>query len=105
MTSTSEGTATTTPRKCNPSWTTAGWTGIFSARIDELIRGGFRMLEQCCYHHDEEFSHARWRGRMRACSGVGSANLSPAEVLQFDDVLAELLREKYSGPMVIEHRN
>jgi SAM-dependent methyltransferase len=88
----------------NPSWTMAGWSGIFSERIDELIRGGFEMVEQFCYHHDEEFSHARWRGRMRTCSGVGSGNLSPPEVQRFDEALAELLRSKYPDPMVVEYR-
>lgn len=88
----------------NPTWTMAGWTGIFSERIDELIRGGFEMVEQFCYHHDEKFSHARWRGRMRTCSGVGSGNLSPAEVQRFDRVLAEMLRERFPDPMVVEHR-
>jgi SAM-dependent methyltransferase len=88
----------------NPSWTMAGWTGIFSERIDELIRGGFRLVEQFCYHHDEEFSHARWRGRMRTCSGVGSGNLSPSEVLRFDETLSDLLRSKYPEPMVVEYR-
>ena len=88
----------------NPSWTMAGWTGIFSERIDELIRGGFKMVEQFCYHHDEQFSHARWRGRMRTCSGVGSGNLSPAEVQRFDAALGDLLRRKYPDPMVVEYR-
>jgi SAM-dependent methyltransferase len=90
--------------KFNPSWTMAGWSGIFSERIDELIRGGFRMVEQFCYHHDEEFSHARWRGRMRTCSGVGSGNLSASEVQRFDEALSDMLRDKYADPMVVEHR-
>jgi SAM-dependent methyltransferase len=57
----------------NPSWTMAGSTGIFPERIDEVIHGGFRLVEEFCYHHDEEFSHARWRGRMRTCNGVALA--------------------------------
>jgi SAM-dependent methyltransferase len=90
--------------KFNPSWNMAGWTGIFSERIDEVIRGGFRLEEQFCYHHDEEFSHTRWRGRMRTCSGVGSGNLSPTEVVQFDNALMDLLRSKYPDPMMVEYR-
>jgi SAM-dependent methyltransferase len=88
----------------NPSWTMAGWTGIFSERIDELMRGGFKLVEQFCYHNDEEFSHARWRGRMRTCSGVGSGTLSPSEVRRFDAALSGLLRAKYPDPMVVVHR-
>jgi SAM-dependent methyltransferase len=88
----------------NPSWTMAGSTGTFPGRIDELIHGGFRLVEEFCYDHDEEFSHARWLGRMRTCNGVGSGGLSPSEVPRFDDALGRLLRGKYPDPMVVEHR-
>jgi SAM-dependent methyltransferase len=88
----------------NPSWTMAGSTGIYPERIDEVIHGGFRLVEGFCYHHDEEFSHARWRGRMRTCNGVGSGGLSPSEVLRFDGALSDLLSKKYPDPMVVEHR-
>lgn len=88
----------------NPSWTMAGWTGIFPELIDEVIHGGYRLVEQFCYQHEEEFSHARWRGRMRTCNGVGSGGLSPSEVLRFDDALSRLLSRKYPDPMLVEHR-
>jgi ubiquinone/menaquinone biosynthesis C-methylase UbiE len=88
----------------NPSWTMAGSSGVFPEQIDELIHGGFRLVEEFCYDHDEEFSHARWRGRIRTCNGVGSGGLSPSEVLRFDDALSRLLSEKYPDPMVVEHR-
>jgi SAM-dependent methyltransferase len=88
----------------NPSWSMAGSTGSFPERIDEVIHGGFRLAEEFCYDHDEEFSHARWRGRIRTCNGVGSGGLSPSEVLRFDDALSRLLSRKYSDPMVVEHR-
>ncbi len=88
----------------NPSWTMAGSTGIFPEQIDDVIHGGFRLVEEFCYHHDEEFSHARWRGRMRTCNGVGSGGLSASEVLRFDDALSRLLSKKYPDPMVVEHR-
>jgi SAM-dependent methyltransferase len=88
----------------NPSWTMAGSTGIFRERMDEVIHGGFNVVEEFCYQHDEEFSHAGWRGRMRTCNGVGSGGLSPSDVLRFDDALSRLLREKYPDPVVVEHR-
>jgi SAM-dependent methyltransferase len=88
----------------NPSWTMAGETGILPDQIDEVIHGGYRLVEQFCYHHDEEFSHARWRGRMRTCSGVGSGGLSSSEVLRFDEALSRLLSRKYPDPMLVEHR-
>ncbi len=90
--------------KFNPSWTMAGSRGVFPERIDQLIHGGFRLVEEFCYHHDEEFSHARWRGRMRTCNGVGSGGLPPSEVVRFDEALGRLLSDSYPDPMAIEHR-
>lgn len=88
----------------NPSWTMAGSTGVFPERIDELIGGGFRLIEAFCYDHDEAFSHERWRGRMRTCNGVGSGGLSPSDVQRFDEALQRLLSRTYPDPMVVEHR-
>jgi SAM-dependent methyltransferase len=88
----------------NPTWTMAGWNGVFPDQIDEVIRGGFELVEQFCYDHDEEFSHARWRGRMRTCNGVGSGGLVPAEVARFDRGLGDLLRARYPDPVVVPHR-
>lgn len=88
----------------NPSWTMAGSNGMYPELIDELIHAGFRLVEQFCYHHDEEFTHTRWLGRMRTCNGVGSGGLPPSEVQRFDSELGQLLRKKYPGPMIVEHR-
>jgi ubiquinone/menaquinone biosynthesis C-methylase UbiE len=88
----------------NPSWTMAGWAGVFPEHIDKVIRGGFRLVEQFCYDQDEEFSHARWRGRIRTCNGVGSGGLSPTEVQRFDESLSRLLSRKYLELLVVEHR-
>ncbi len=88
----------------NPSWTRANSAGIFPELIDEVIHGGFRLVEQFCYQHDEVFSHARWRGRIRTCNGVGSGGLSASEVLRFDDALRRLLGRKYPDPMLVAHR-
>jgi len=88
----------------NPTWSMAGWSGMFPELIDEVIRGGFRLVEQFCYQHEEEFSHARWRGRIRTCNGVGSGGLSPVEVQRFDEALRVLLSENYPDPVSVEHR-
>lgn len=88
----------------NPSWTMAGWPGVFPEQIDEVIHGGFELVEQFCYDHPEEFSHERWRGRMRTCNGVGSGGLEPHEVERFDDALARLLDRKYPDPLSVPHR-
>lgn len=88
----------------NPSWTMAGWSGVFPEHIDEVVHGGFGLVEAFCYDKDEKFSHAHWRGRIRTCNGVGSGGLSPSEVREFDEALRRLLSEQYPDPMVVEHR-
>ncbi len=88
----------------NPSWNMAGSTGTAPERIDEVIHGGFEFVEAFCYHHEEQFSHARWRGRIRTCNGVGSSGLPPAEVARFDEALSHLLADKYPDPMLVTHR-
>lgn len=88
----------------NPGWTMAGWSGMFPERVDILLHAGFEEVEAFCFHHGEEFSHARWRGRMRTCNGVGSGGLPPAEVERFDAALARLLKGKYPDPLVVDHR-
>lgn len=88
----------------NPSWSMAGWSGIFPELIDEVIRGGFELVEQFCYDHDEMFSHAGWRGRIRTCNGVGSGGMSPPDVRHFDEALRRLLGTKYPDPVPVEHR-
>jgi len=88
----------------NPSWSMAGSTGLFPELIDGVIRGGFKLVEQFCCEHEEEFSHARWRGRMRTSNGVGSGGLTPSEVQRFDDALSRLLSRAYPEPMLVTHR-
>ncbi len=88
----------------NPSWTMAGWTGAFPELVDDVIRGGFQLVEQFCYQHAVVFSHAGWRGRIRTCNGVGSGGLSPSEVARFDEALGRLLKRNHPDPVEVEHR-
>lgn len=89
----------------NPLWRMANDSGMYPELVDTLVLGGFELVEQFCYHHDQTFTHAGWRGRMRTCNGVGSGRLTDDEVQRFDDELAELLRCRYpSEPLVIPHR-
>ena len=89
----------------NPTWTMAGTTGLYPEQIDELVFGGFELVEQFCYDDDRMFSHAGWRGRMRTCNGVGSGTLSDDEVGQFDDALTALLSERFPDePVSVRHR-
>lgn len=88
----------------NPTWTMAGWSGTLPGLIDETIRGGFELHEQFCYDHDESFSHARWRGRIRTCNGVGSGGLAPRDVQRFDEALRGIMADEFPDPVVVPHR-
>lgn len=90
--------------RLNPAWTMAGWTGLFPEQIDQVIRGGLDFVESFCFDFQEPFSHARWRGRMRTCNGVGSGGMSPGLVERFDRELAEMLARDYPGELSIPHR-
>lgn len=88
----------------NPSWTMAGESGTYPEWVDATIRGGFDLVERFDYPHEETFSHARWRGRIRTCNGVGSGGLPPEEVARFDAALARLLERDYPDPVTVAHR-
>ena len=64
----------------NPEWAMAGSTGVFPERIEQMAAGGLIPLDEFSYIHQEQFSHIRWRGRMRTCNGVGSGGLTPPDV-------------------------
>lgn len=77
-----------------------------SCSVDQLVvEGGYKLIEQFCYDHDQYFSHEDWRGRMKTCNGVGSGSLPESEVKKFDEELKELLRRKYpKEPLLVPHR-
>ncbi len=57
------------------------------------------------FYYDEAISFTKesWRGRMRACRGVGAA-LSDAEVLRFDREHSQLLDQIVPDSFAILHR-
>jgi SAM-dependent methyltransferase len=70
-----------------PSWTPPDWIVVAMFEYDEPI----------------PFTRESWRGRMRACRGVG-ASLSPEDVQRFDEALAELLDRTAPDAFTIPHR-
>jgi len=87
----------------NPAWTMAGGTGTFPGEIDDVTRGGFELVEQFCYDHDETFSHDKWRGRIRTCNGVGPSGLSQEQMARFDEKMTGIL-SRYPDPVAVRHR-
>ena len=88
--------------KHNPQWASGDWDGRVAsspkwARENLTVRGMF--------YYDEPipFTRQAWRGRMRACRGVG-AELGEAEVRAFDADLEAMLRESAPETFTVLHR-
>jgi SAM-dependent methyltransferase len=88
----------------NPSWRDSGASGLRSAWADELPPAGFGAVERFHFTALIPYSHAAWRGRIRASAGVG-ASLSPATVEAFDREHASLLQARFAAePLQVPHR-
>lgn len=86
----------------NPAWSASDWPGVIPAipswaAEDLELRGMFQYDEAIA------FSHESWRGRIRACRGVGAA-LSAERVAEFDAAHAALLKERVPDPFTVLHR-
>ena len=86
----------------NPTWRWAGHDGRHPQFADDLVSTGFRTPSTFEFVVPIAFTHAAWRGRIRACNGV---LMLPAEkIAGFDSDLARLLAEHFPEPIVSEHR-
>lgn len=78
--------------------------GIYPQWACDLNEAGFLNVETFSYDYTHEYTHAGWRGRIRASQGVG-ASLSEDEIARFDEEHKRLLEERFPDePLVIEHR-
>lgn len=89
--------------KYNPGWPKAGWRGVHPEHVEALDRSGYENVESFSFTMDVPFTPEAWRGRVRTCNGVGSA-LSAGEIGRFDDDLARMLAERFSGELSVAHR-
>ncbi|KNZ32057.1 MAG: hypothetical protein AD742_13055 [Methylibium sp. NZG] len=86
----------------NPAWKGAHWEG----RIPSVPPWSESLAAvQAMFWFDEAvpFTREGWRGRMRACRGVG-ATLAPDEVAAFDAAHAALLEELAPPAFTVLHR-
>ncbi len=86
----------------NPQWTAADWSGDVPA-IPRWVREDFILAGSFVYDEAIPFTRESWRGRMRACRGVGAV-LSPAEVERFDLEHVAMLRECVPEQFHVLHR-
>ncbi len=88
----------------NPAWRGAGGTGIHAAWLTDAAAAGFAAIESFTFDVDTPYSHAAWRGRVRASAGV-AASLPPDQVAAFDAALRDLLAAHFpADPLAVPHR-
>ena len=88
--------------KYNPAWTGADWLGIIPD-VPTWTRGEAKVRATFYYDEPVPFTRESWRGRIRACRGVG-ATLAPDEVARFDAELEELLKNEAAETFEVLHR-
>lgn len=84
--------------KFNPAWRGAHWSGRVPA-VPAWVEGRAAVRAMFWFDAAVAFTRESWRGRMRACRGVG-ATLTPAEVEAFDAehdaLLARIAPKRFS---------
>lgn len=86
----------------NPDWSAADWSGDVP-EVPTWSKDDFETVGRVLYDEVIPFTRESWRGRFRACRGVG-ATLSAADVRAFDEAHDELLREIAPDEFTVLHR-
>ncbi len=92
--------------KHNPAWSAADWPGDIPnvpAWAATEFPNEFRVRALFWFDEPIPFTRDSWRGRMRACRGVGAA-LEPGAVQAFDEEHAALLAEIAPETFTVLHR-
>ena len=88
----------------NPKWAGAGGSGLYPDWLADLAQAGFGTLETASFDTIQPYSHAAWRGRIRASAGI-SASLPADEIARFDAAHARLLANDFNAdPLAVPHR-
>jgi SAM-dependent methyltransferase len=88
--------------RANPAWQGADWSGRIAAE-PAWADGRARVHAMFWFDVDVPFTRESWRGRMRACRGVGAA-LATGEVEAFDAALAGWLEAHAPAQFTVRHR-
>lgn len=86
----------------NPSWTAGDWAGRVPAMPSWAV-DDFDLAAMFWYDEAIPFTRESWRGRIRACRGVG-ASLTPEQVAAFDADHARLLEATVPDELTVLHR-
>ena len=88
--------------QANPAWQGGDWDGRVASQ-PKGTTGRASVRAMFWFDADVPFSRAGWRGRMRACRGVG-ATLSDEQVDAFDAGLGAWLDAHAPPEFTIRHR-
>jgi hypothetical protein len=89
-------------RSFNPSWDFGGGIGVHSEWFRDV--GEFDRIESFTFDVPVIYTHAGWRGRIRASAGVGGS-LDYDRVAEFDTALGRMLVAEYpDDPLAVPHR-
>jgi SAM-dependent methyltransferase len=88
--------------KYNPQWTGGGYSGEITRSWPKMERF-FDVVDFFVFDARIPFTHESWRGRFRACRGVG-ASLTVEEIAAFDREHAELLARTTAASFSVFHR-
>jgi hypothetical protein len=86
----------------NPHWSDADFPGSRTIQHPWSTRD-FRLVTYHAYEEGIPFTRASWRGRIRACRGIG-ASLVPEEVARFDQEHNALLGQIAPDTFTILHQ-
>ena len=90
--------------KHNPNWHAGGGRGLYPRWLTDLGTAGYRNIRTWSYDEWPSYSHAAWRGRVRASAGI-AASLTPEAVEAFDAEHADMLRRDFpDDPLAVHHR-
>jgi SAM-dependent methyltransferase len=89
--------------KFNPQWSASGYTGEVTPGLPQPEADSLTLRATFFYDEEIPFTRESWRGRIRACRGIG-ASLSEEEVLAFDAAHDALLREIAGPEITVLHR-
>lgn len=88
--------------KFNPDWSAADWLGIVPP-FPKWAEHVFDVRAMFFYDEPIEFTREAWRGRIRACRGIG-ASLASEKVAEFDAAHDALLKQIAPDTFTILHR-
>ena len=86
--------------KYNPDWSGAGYDK--PNPVPSWSREHFEVQSFCQLREPIRFTRDQWRGRIRACRGIG-ATLLPREIAEFDSELSFLLERRVPDEFTILH--